>query len=236
MTQKIHFISYGDNKYDKAKQRIKQEAIDSAWFDTIKIYEFNDLTNQFKEKYEEILKMNRGGGYWIWKYDIIKQSLDNINDNDILVYCDAGCVINKDDNGRFKEYIEMLNKSNYGIISFQMHHIEKKWTTKEIFNYFNITIESNYGNSGQYVGGILIMKKCKHIYDILDIYKKVLENNMYLFTDKYNKEKQINVFKENRHDQSIFSIIRKIYGSIILNDETDKKNIKSPFIAMRKKK
>ena len=40
-----------------------------------------------------------------------------------------------------------------------MHHIEKIWTIKEIFDYFNIDINSNISNTGQYVGGILIMKK-----------------------------------------------------------------------------
>ena len=72
----------------------------------------------------------------------------------------------------------------------------------------------------------------------LDKYFKVLKDDIYLVTDKYNTN-QIDKFRDNRHDQSIFSIIRKKYGSIILEDETARKykNIeKSPFIAMRKRK
>ena len=83
------------------------------------------------------------------------------------------------------------------------------------------------------------MKKNKHLFKILEEFKKALYFDMNLITDKYNKNNQNSKFVENRHDQSIFSIIRKKYGSIILEDETARKykNIeKSPFIAMRKRK
>ena len=40
------------------------------------------------------VKQPRGGGYWIWKSHIIKK-INEINDNDILIYLDAGCSINK---------------------------------------------------------------------------------------------------------------------------------------------
>lgn len=238
MKQRIHFISYGNKRYNKAKERIKKEALATEWFDNVKIYEPKDLTVEFKEKYKEVLGMDRGGGYWIWKLDIIKQELSLINDGDILVYCDAGCVINKCGEKRFIEYIDMLNKSDKGIISFQMNTPEKKWTTKKIFDYFDLEVEGKIGKSGQIIGGILVMKKCNKIIKMYDEYERVLDYNMFLVTDRYNGEKQTAIFRENRHDQSIFSIIRKIYGSIVLKDETDKKNINiddMPFIAQRKR-
>lgn len=237
--EKIHFISYGDKKYNKAKKRIKEEAIKCNWFDNIKIYEPDDLTMEFKENFKEILNEKRGGGYWIWKLDIINQELKDLSKNDILVYCDAGCVINNKGEKRFKEYIELLKNSDECVISFQMKGCkEREWTTKEIFNYFNIDINSKEANSGQIHATILIMKKNEKLMEILDKYFKVLKDDIYLVTDKYNTN-QIDKFRDNRHDQSIFSIIRKKYGSIILEDETARKykNIeKSPFIAMRKRK
>ena len=32
--------------------------------------------------------MKRGGGYWIWKFDIILNKLKQINNGDFLVYID----------------------------------------------------------------------------------------------------------------------------------------------------
>lgn len=218
--QKIHFITYGDNKYKKSLKRIENEAINTCWFDDIEIYNPYKLTNEFKNKFGEILNQKRGGGYWIWKYDILNQKMKKINNGDILVYIDAGCKINKLGKKRFFEYIDALNNSNKGIISFKMKYIERNWTTKEIFEYFNINLESELAKTGQYVGGILLIKKNENSEKILDEYKKVLECNKLLFTDFYNKNQNI-FFKDNRHDQSILSIIRKINGSIVIDDETE---------------
>ena len=234
---KINFISYGNKNYTAAKQRIKKEAIETNWFNNVKIYGEEDLTEEFKKKFHNVLIQKRGGGYWIWKLDIINQELSDMSNNDILIYCDAGCFINKNGEKRFREYIEMLNNSEECIISFLQKNKEKQWTIKEIFNYFELDINSKEANSGQYIGGILIMKKSEKLKLILKEYLKVLEYDMHLFTDKYNKN-QINMFRENRHDQSVFSIIRKIYGSIIIPDETHKKYYGGdyPFTALRKRK
>lgn len=48
------------------------------------------------------------------------------------------------------------------IISFQMPHLEYKYTTKEIFEYFNVSHYINITNTGQLLNGILIMKKMMH--------------------------------------------------------------------------
>ncbi len=96
---------------------------------------------------------------------------------------------------------------------------EKVWTTTEIFNYFNISTNSQITNSGQFHSTILIMKKNNNLINIIKNYYKILYTNPLLFTDYYNNNQQ-NYFIDNRHDQSVFSILRKLYGSIILNDET----------------
>ena len=160
--------------------------------------------------------------------------MNEINDNDILIYLDAGCQINSEGKERLSEYIELLNKSDTGIISFQMDHIEKIFTTKEVFDYFSIDLNSDIANTGQIVGGIRIMKKNMNLMSIIDLEIKTLYHNPLLFTDCYNK-KQHKSFKDNRHDQSIFSLIRKMNNPILLTDETwftsfgSKKSLTYPF-------
>ena len=168
----IHLISYGNKLYNKAKIRLKKEAEKTNWFDSIKIYSPSDLSKEFREKYRNILNQKRGAGYWIWKLDIIKNRLKDISDNDFLIYLDAGCSINSKGKERFFEYIDLLKNSDEGIISFQMQHLEKIWTSKQIFHYFNLEPEKEIGNTGQYVGGILIMKKNKKLLDLFTQYEK----------------------------------------------------------------
>jgi hypothetical protein len=234
----IHFITYGDDNFTNSKKRIYSEALNCGWFDTITIYGPQDLDSDFKEQFKDILKFERGGGYWIWKGYIIKKKLSEINDGDILVYADCGCTVNKNGKKRFYEYIEMLNKSNVGIISFKMSHPEKYYTTKEIFEYFNVSPESDIANSGQIVGGIRIMKKVPKLVNMIDTELQTYKEKPLLVTDYYNSEQE-EYFKDNRHEQSIFSVIRKLNNPILLHDETYGKNFKNikmlryPFLATR---
>ena len=238
--QKIHFITYGDNNVN-CKDRILSEAEKFACFDTITPYGRENISTDFNTKFKDILEQKRGGGYWIWKFDIILSRLNEIDYNDILVYTDCGTTININGKNRFYEYIDLLNNSEHGIISFEMNYIEKEWTTKQLFNNLDIDMDSDIANSGQYVGGILIMKKTEHTLMIFNKCIELLNNDQNLITDIYNSD-QNTYFKENRHDQSILSLIRKKYNSIVIKNDYDdlwrdinEDNKHIPFIATRKK-
>ena len=170
----IHFITYGSNEYKMSRKRLLTEAKSCQWFDSVKDYGEEDLCPEFKKKFSEILSRGRGGGFWCWKPHIIKRRMSEINDGDFLVYLDAGCRINQEGEKRFYEYIKMIDESEYGIMSFQMIHTEKFRTTKEIFDYFNIERDSDFGNSGQYVGGVLIIKKSEHGKKIINEWEKII--------------------------------------------------------------
>ena len=224
-----------------SKERIYKEAINSKFFNTISIYSPDDLSKDFVDNFSEILNLPRIGGYGIWRPYIIKEKLNKIDENDYLIYLDAGCTINHSAIKRFYEYIELLNNSEYGIISFQLSHVERNYTTKEIFEYFNLNVNSKEALDNQFLDGILIMKKNNHLANIIDKWLEVVHNNPLLFTDYFNND-QNDYFIDNRHEQSILSIIVKLNGSITLNDETyfekyDKTSnaINYPFWATSKK-
>jgi len=237
--EKIHFISYGDEKYNIAKQRIYNEAKNTGWFNSINCYGKEDLTNDFVKEFEKILSLNRGGGYWIWKFDIILNKLQEINNGDFLIYADSGCSINLHGKNRFNEYIEMIKHNKLKILSFQLNHPERRYTTKEIFAAFNVPENHIIETSNQLVGGIIIMQKCDAVINIFKGCLDKIRINPLLITDHYNINQRI-YFKDNRHDQSILSVARKIHGTIIIPDETwdenfDSKHIKTfPFLATRK--
>lgn len=241
MSQKIHFTTYGNYLYSNSKKRLREESINSKWFDTTTICGPENLSEEFKHEFNDILEKPRGAGYWIWKFDIIKQQLIKMTNNDILIYMDAGCSINFNGKKRFNEYIEMLNNSNESIISFQMNHYEKQYTNKELFHHFNMNVNDNNGNSGQIVGGILIMKNTEKMTKIIDECINILRTDHLLVTDHYNKMEQNSEFIDNRHDQSILSLVRKKHGSILLRDETwftpwgNKESLQYPFWATRKR-
>tara|TARA_B100000497_G_C7616702_1_gene370418 strand:- start:100 stop:1146 length:1047 start_codon:yes stop_codon:yes gene_type:complete len=248
--QNIHFITYGNDKFEKAKTRIVKEAHAFGEFTSVKAFGPEHLPKDFTNNYEQILNMPRGGGYWIWRPIIIQQALDKINYGEYLVYLDAGCIINPKGKRRFNEYLQLLddNKNKYGILSFQMSgnngpgglEKEKFWTTKQIFDYFEVNPESSIGNSGQYLGGVLVMKKNEHLLTYMKEYTKTILSNPLLCTDHFNTQPQHQEFRENRHEQSITSILRKKMGSIVVDgDESwmvpfgQGESLKYPFWAKR---
>jgi hypothetical protein len=237
----IHLITYGDLKFEKARLRLVKQAHDFGTFKTIKGYSPENLTPSFVNKYRDILGMPRGGGYWIWKLDIIKQTMSQINENDFIVYLDSGCNLNKKGLKRFHEYINLFNNNDYGILSFQMTHLaEKKWTTQQIFNYFDIDENNSIKETGQYHNTVTIMRKNNHLRKYIEEFEKCLEFDKWLITDKYNRMNKNPYFNDNRHDQSISSIIRKKIGSIVIEgDESwfppfgQGKSLDYPFWATR---
>jgi hypothetical protein len=150
---------------------------------------------------------------------------------------DAGCSINIKGKTRFNEYIGLLNNSNESIISFQLSHSENRFTIKELFHHFNM----NVNNSNQLVATVLIMKNTDKMMKMINECINVLRTDHLLVTDHYNKLGQCSGFIDNRHDQSILSLVRKKHGSIILTDETyfqpfgNKESMQCPFWATRKK-
>ena len=232
----MNFITYGDLKYNKSKERICKEASAFNIFDSIKAYGPEDLTDAFKNEFSHVLSQPRGGGYWIWKFDIIEQELEKMNDGEYLVYADSGCTLNIRGKPRFLEYIQMLKESDKGIISFATGYNETMFTTKEILEYFDA--DEDIKNSGQYIATVLIMKKCDHLRLLLEKIKEALRDDPKLFTDFYNKAQNPG-FNDNRHDQSILSVARKVHGSIVIPDETwfapfgNQESLKCPIWATR---
>lgn len=243
-SSEIHFITYGDDKYAKSRERLINQANSFGVFNTTYGYTQSSITPEFREKYSSVLEQSRGGGYWLWKLDIIKQTLDKINENDFIVYLDAGCHLNKYGIKRFYEYINKFENNDYGILSFQMiDQPEYRWTTSQILEYFNVKESVDVINTGQYVGGVLILRKNAHLRQYLNEFEKCVDYDMNLITDKYNSKNQKDVFKDNRHDQSISSIIRKLNGSIVIKSDESwvppfgkGDSLHYPFWASRSKK
>ena len=242
MSLNIHFITYGDEKYKKSRERICKEAEDSKWFNNVKYFTNKDYDKDFYNKYKKILNLPRGGGYWIWKPYFIKTYLDNLNDNDILVYIDSGCSINKNNKKEFDRYIEIVKNDITGILGFQYTNLfyqEKKWNIQEVFNYFNVEDNIDILDSPQICGGIQIIHKKPKSIEIINKWYNVIEDNILLFTDNYSKE-QKEYFRDHRHDQSIQSVIKKIYNVPMIQNHgidsmngIDPKNNSAPFIASR---
>lgn len=234
----IHFRTYGNKKYEASKQRLLQEAEESGWFQSALALGPEDLPQNFQNTYAEVLAQPRGGGYWIWKYPVLEMALSTIRDKDFLVYLDAGCALNKNGEKRFREYIEMLQRSKFDVIGFELrNHLEYLYTTERLFQALHIDANDTIRNSGQIMATVLVMQKGPHLRKWLDMVNGILEKDAWLFTDKYNEEtKKLNPkFEDARHDQSVLSLTRKLVGFLKFPDDTyPPGRLEMPFWAARR--
>jgi hypothetical protein len=234
--KRIHFRTYGDEKYAASKRRILEEANNTGWFATASSIEPKDLSEEFITKYEDVFSRDRGGGYWIWKFFVFEQTMNEIEEGDFLVYLDAGSQLNKQGEKRFYEYLQLVNESPYDMLGFQLPFPEYKFTTEQLFLAFNISINTSVTQTGQYEGGTQVFQKGPHFRKWLALCRKVLDMDPLLITDTYNSKTKMMrpEFKENRHDQSIMSIAKKILGCIVISGgDTKGSRPDKPFHVMR---
>lgn len=238
---KIHFITYANNVFENSKQRLLIEAKDFGEFDFIRGFGPDDIKREkHSEEFNKILDMPRGGGYWLWRHDIINETLETMDDDDFLIYLDAGSTLNIHGKKRFYEYLQLLHESKKGILSFQMEHKEKYWTTKEIFTFIDESIDDEIANSGQLLGGVLVMQKNSSLLQYMKSYSEIINNQPILATDAFNEKQTHEGFQDNRHEQSITSILRKKMKLPLINDDESWKppfgkgeSLKYPFWATR---
>lgn len=219
---KKYFCTFASSNMSKALDRIKRQARDLDFFEGIFIYDENRLDNTFREKFKDKLKSKvRGFGYWVWKPQIILQSLEKIDMGDILLYTDAGCHLNKKGVKKLEEYFEGVNKSELGIGVTQFvikskdsalvseSNFEKEWTKGDIFSFFNVLDKEEICNTGQYQGTVLFVKKTEKTLDFIKNELSIFEKNFNLVDDSDSIVENFRGFKENRHDQSLLSILLK---------------------------
>ncbi len=223
--QKIVGISYASREYLSRSEVVTKTANESGLFDEFKCFTEEDIPNEFKEAYSKVWNCCLGGGFWIWKPYIIKKVLDEINDNDILVYYDSGCELNvtKESVERFKEYIAMANENKCGFMRFELvgltdRQFTNKKTHEHIKNKYNVPKETmdSYLDSYQIVGGIMVIRKTDFAVKLFQECLDILDEDLNVYTDNYNQENE-----HHRRDQSIQSLLYKIMGgNLLIPDET----------------
>lgn len=190
--------------------RIKLEAQTSGFFDKVLCHDESKLPTSFLD----YAKRNpRGYGFWRWKHMICGGIIDNINLGDYLVYADAGCAINP--YGNMKRWLEIADEK--GMVSFELGKgmTERKYTKMETMKKLNL---ERFIDTPQLMSTIFVAKRTRSTTGVLD-YARSCAMNMPEIYDDYT-ENEDPEFVDHRHDQSVFSLLRKLYEFESIPDET----------------
>jgi hypothetical protein len=199
----------GGDLYRESLARLKYEAHSTNFFDVYFCYTDKDapviIINQIASN-KEFYK-NRGYGYWAWKPTLIAYVLEQINENDILIYVDAGCQLSSYGKNRFNEYIHHIE--NFDSLFFHMPlFIEEDYTAKKIVDYLNSPLD--HLKTPQIQATFFGLKKTAESINLINRWKELsLINNGYLINDENIITISTN-FVDYRHDQSILSLLVKL--------------------------
>lgn len=217
----IHLIYFGDNTYSFGKQRIRRQAENFGVFKNILEFGEDDLNGDhqnFWNQCKECMMTERPGGekkyygYYACKPYFILEALKNIPEDEVVLYVDSGCELNKNGIARLEEYYNECMNTN-GVF-FSLNLPENQWTKMD--TYRRLMHDNNeHLNTQQIISGIFLLKNNRNVREIIEKWITVcMENDGHYLNDDPSILPNDKVFKENRHDQSIFSLLIKMYSEV----------------------
>jgi hypothetical protein len=210
-----YFLTFGgpSENYHAAKNRICEQAEKFNLFYKIigldEQYLMNDT--EFWDIHGNFVSNNkRGYGYWLWKIYIIKKTLENMNENDILMYLDCGCELNYKGKNELINYFEKVKIKK--ILGTNPYANDDSYSKMDLISYLSMENNTKKLMESQMQAGILILLKTKIIVDLINEWYFIATlNNYHFITDSPSIIKNSLNFIEHRHDQSILSLLVKKY-------------------------
>jgi hypothetical protein len=206
----IVFLTFGshDNFIDAGKRLIEQAKRLNIFTKYI-LYTSEDLKNDtefWKEHSEFILNNPRGYGYWLWKPYLIKKTMQNMNDGDILLYLDCGCELTCNKKNELLKCIDIV-KTDY--IIGTLAGIERVWNKMDLI--IKLDMNNNmYLNTYQRQAGTNMFLVCDKTINLVNEWYTI--GSEYHYIDDSPSIIPNEEFIEHRHDQSIFSLLTKKYN------------------------
>lgn len=242
---RVMLLSFADSRMRKTLLRLGDEAKVSGFFDEINLLTEQDLDSTYWNLHKDfILSNKRGYGYWIWKSYIVNSHIGKLNDGDFLVYLDAGCELNKYGKKRFNEYLNMAARNPAGFLCFKNDGLlERCWTKGDIFDFFGVRNDTSLTEKEQLLCCAFVINVSPISRNVIQQWADISNEYSQLLTDEPSSSPNLDGFIENRHDQSIFSILLHKSGASVLSGweiqnhpATNKKLARlrnHPFLAIR---
>ena len=227
-------INYADEKFRTAQKFNSKTAVKTGGVDRVEECGTASLDEAFRQKNHEILNVARGAGLWLWKPYIIRKALMQAGDGDYIVYTDAGCAFVNN----VSYLIESMNAEQTDVMVFCIEHLERKYTKRDAFILMDCD-SPEYSDTPQICGGYIVLRKTEFSCGFVDEWLNFAQDKR-IITDDENVMGKTNYegFVENRHDQSILSLLCKKKGIRPFRDPSEyglKQKLFSPEVCGRSK-
>eukprot|EP00747_Dinoflagellata_sp_TGD_P106474 gnl/TRDRNA2_/TRDRNA2_169861_c0_seq15.p1 gnl/TRDRNA2_/TRDRNA2_169861_c0~~gnl/TRDRNA2_/TRDRNA2_169861_c0_seq15.p1 ORF type:complete len:341 (-),score=31.65 gnl/TRDRNA2_/TRDRNA2_169861_c0_seq15:49-1071(-) len=227
----MSFLTFGQGPYAAAVGQICKQAASTQHFSTLHCLTQLPKPVLQAHDWSKHLKLKEGYGFWFWKPAIAYHILHLMRDGDLLFYTDAGTAIHKSPEWnnltrmtdihdgtnlfagadilahRLDDLVEQMAGAD--ILAFHLYLMqERSWTKGDIFKEFGVTPDSDYGNTPQICATYFFVKKSSRTIEFMRKWVDLVTNLQFL-TNAKSKTPNDKTFRQNRHDQSLFSMMLK---------------------------
>ena len=220
----IKIVTFSNGRFNESKHKLYSH-LDSLGIKSKVALSDENLDNEFKNEYKDILKEHRGFGYWCWKPYIILNELKKLGKDEILCYIDSTDL---PENNFFNFLIKHFEENDYLLVNRGYNN--GVWTKRDCF-FFMGCDEEKYYSSVQLEAGLVCFKNNEKNIKLIEEWLSFCKDRR-VVTDDPNVCGLPNLknFIDHRHDQSILTNLAIKYGlnNYYLNDSFVKYNYNQP--------
>ena len=198
---KIVLVTYANSTYIKSAKALEKRAC-SIGFSDIRIFGPGDLSPEFVSKNRDTLGFPKGAGYWIWKPAIIGSVLNSMEDEQTLLYCDAGVMLRSK-----ASYFEELSRDGLTHLWSPQSHkgTNNFWIEKHVWK--EIVGEKTSISGLHYWAGLILGRNHESFRTLINNWLDWCQKEYLLRPDSFKDYSPSPGLIGHRHDQSILNCL-----------------------------
>jgi hypothetical protein len=148
----------------------------------------------------------RGGGYWFWKGPLMLHHLQHdVREGDFLVYADTDML---DHFVWLPNVLEFMVEEDQNLVMYQIPQKNRLYTKSDVYHaYCGGTLKDQLRDQrNQFAASFVIIRKDKATMQLTELWKRGTQTYHFI-NDDPSTMKNVPLFREHRHDQSIITLI-----------------------------
>lgn len=196
-----YVCTFATAEYAGSAELLRYSALRHGLADGVFVYRERDVAPLLAQ-YPELLPKSRGYGWWAWKPYVIRQTLARVHPGDVVVYCDAGVIVEDSLRGA-AERVEHVLLHSLGQWPSK-GYANRQWTKRDTFGFMERNADA-HRDAVQVNAAVQVYRNTPEARAFVDEYLrwctdlKVVDDACVL--------KNPPDFVEHRHDQSVLSLL-----------------------------
>lgn len=218
---KTLFLTFGDGspEFKAAATRLVEQAKSIGVFSSVLSLDHKSLIQvspEYSIAQKSIMQLHSYPTYFRAAKSWVIQAglLGRFGEFDLVCYADAGCEMVANRITRQVLRNNLKKAFLYGGLAEQLPLTERNWTKKKTMDYFQPS--DSHALSGQIQSGLSYWRVDEKNIELVSKWCSLSDPKLDLWQDPPSKDSEADYFIEHRHDQSLFSLLWKEAGLLVV--------------------